>query len=55
MAVGRCFIGVLLLKEELTSTMLLGILVVLAGAAILLLRSRIHHEGKVPPVKTAQQ
>ena len=55
MPVVSCFIGVFFLNEELTTKKLLGILVVLAGAAILLLRSRIHHEGKVPPAKTAQE
>lgn len=49
MPVVSCFIGVFFLEEELTSRKLLGILVVLAGAAVLLLRSRIHHEGKIPP------
>ena len=37
-----------LLPEELTAKKLLGILVVLSGAAVILLRSRIHHEGKTP-------
>ena len=55
MPVVSCFIGVFFLNEELTTKKLLGILVVLAGAAILLLRSRIHHEGKVPPVKAERQ
>ena len=49
MPIVSCFIGVFFLGEELTSKKLLGILVVLSGAAILLLRSRIHHEGKLPP------
>ena len=49
MPVVSCFIGVFFLDEELTAEKLLGILVVLAGAAILLLRSRIHPEGKAPP------
>ncbi len=45
MPVVSCFIGVFFLNEELTVKKMLGILVVLAGAAILLLRGRIHHEG----------
>ena len=48
MPVVSCFIGVFFLHEELTAKKLLGILVVLAGAAVILLRSRIHHEGPVP-------
>ena len=48
MPVVSCFIGVFFLNEELTTKKMLGILIVLAGAAVLLLRSRIHHEGKVP-------
>lgn len=55
MPVVSCFIGVFFLGEELTSKKLLGILVVLAGAALLLLRSRIHHEGKVPAAEAKQQ
>ena len=46
MPVVSCFIGVFFLNEELTAKKMLGILIVLAGAAVLLLRSRIHHEGK---------
>ena len=45
MPVVSCFIGVFFLNEELTAKKMLGILVVLAGAAVLLLRGRIHHEG----------
>ena len=45
MPVLSCFIGVFLLDEELTTGKLLGILVVLSGAAVILLRSRIHPEG----------
>ena len=48
MPVLSCFIGVFFLNEELTAKKLLGILVVLAGAAVILLRSRINHEGPVP-------
>ena len=48
MPVLSCFIGVFFLNEELTVKKLLGILVVLSGAAVILLRSRIHHEGKTP-------
>ena len=54
MPVMSCFIGVFFLDEDLTTKKLLGILVVLAGAAILLLRSRIHPEGKVPQEITQQ-
>ena len=46
MPVLSCFIGVFFLHEELTAKKLLGILVVLAGAAVILLRARINHEGK---------
>ena len=48
MPVLSCFIGVFFLGEELTAKKLLGNLVVLSGAAVILLRSRIHHEGKTP-------
>ena len=48
MPVLSCFIGVFFLGEELTAKKLLGILVVLSGAAVILLRSRIHREGKTP-------
>ena len=48
MPVLSCFIGVFFLNEELTVKKLLGILVVLSGAAVILLRSRIHREGKAP-------
>jgi len=37
---------VFFLNEELTVKKLLGILVVLAGAAVILLRARINHEGR---------
>ena len=43
MPVLSCFIGVWFLKETLTIRKILGILVVLAGAALILLRSKIHH------------
>ena len=45
MPVVSCFIGVFFLNEELTAKKMLGILIVLAGAAVLLLRGRIHHDG----------
>lgn len=41
-----CFIGVFFLNEELTVKKLLGILVVLSGAAVILQRGRINHEGR---------
>ena len=47
MPVLSCFIGVFFLNEELTTKKLLGILVVLAGAAVILQRGRINaHHGK---------
>ena len=46
MPVVSCFIGVFFLGEELTTGKLLGILTVLAGAAVILLRARINHEGR---------
>lgn len=46
MPVLSCFIGVFFLKEELTTKKLLGILVVLAGAAVILQRGRINHSGR---------
>ena len=46
MPVLSCFIGVFFLHEELTTKKLLGILVVLAGAAVILQRGRINHEGR---------
>lgn len=45
MPVLSCFIGVMFLGEELTGTKLLGIAVVLAGAAVILQRGRINREG----------
>ena len=45
MPILSCFIGVAFLGETLTSSKILGILIVLAGAALILLRSRIHHEA----------
>ena len=46
MPVVSCFIGVFFLHEELTAKKLVGILVVLAGAAVILQRARINREGK---------
>ena len=43
MPVLSCFIGVFFLNEELTTKKLLGILIVLAGAAVILMRGRINH------------
>ncbi len=48
MPVVSCFIGVLFLDEELTLKKTLGILVVLLGAAVILLRSRLHRESSTP-------
>lgn len=45
MPILSCFIGVLFLNETLTAEKITGILIVLAGAALILLRSRLHHEG----------
>ena len=50
MPVLSCFIGVFFLNEELTVKKMLGILVVLAGAAVIVLRGRINHEGR--PVRS---
>ena len=47
MPVLSCFIGVWFLGETLTVSKMLGILVVLSGAAIILLRGRINREGRV--------
>ncbi|MBE7005167.1 MAG: DMT family transporter [Ruminococcaceae bacterium] len=46
MPILSCFIGVVFLGEQLTGAKLLGILVVLAGAAVILLRTRINREGE---------
>ena len=46
MPVVSCFIGVFFLHEQLTAKKLVGILVVLAGAAVILQRARINREGK---------
>ena len=46
MPVLSCFIGVFFLNEELTLKKMLGILVVLAGAAVILLRGRINRDGR---------
>ena len=43
MPVLSCFIGVFFLGEELSSKKLLGILIVLSGAAVILQRGRINH------------
>ena len=52
MPVGSCFIGVFFLDEELTAKKAIGILVVLLGAAVILLRSRLHRaesmDGEAP-------
>lgn len=48
MPVVSCFIGVFFLNEQLTAKKLLGILIVLAGAALILLRGRINHEPSAP-------
>ena len=53
MPVVSCFIGLFFLGEELTAGKLVGILVVLAGAAVILLRARIHPEGK--PLKESEK
>lgn len=45
MPVLSCFIGVFFLNEDLTPKKLLGILVVLTGAAVILLRNRINHSA----------
>lgn len=45
MPILSCFIGVLFLNESLNVEKILGIFVVLCGAAVILLRSRLHHEG----------
>ena len=46
MPVLSCFIGVFFLDESLTTKKMLGILVVLAGAAVILQRGRINHEER---------
>ena len=46
MPVLSCFIGVFFLNEELTVMKMLGILVVLSGAAIILQRGRINREDR---------
>ena len=45
MPIVSCFIGVIFLGEELTGKKTLGIAVVLLGAALILLRSRLHRES----------
>ena len=42
MPVVSCLIGVLFLQETLTARKLLGIAVVLLGAAVILLRGKLH-------------
>ena len=46
MPVLSCFIGVFFLNEDLTVKKILGILVVLAGAAVILQHGRINHDGR---------
>ncbi len=46
MPVLSCFIGVFFLNEELTTKKILGILIVLSGAAVILQRGRINHAGR---------
>ena len=46
MPVLSCFIGMFFLNEELTDRKLLGILIVLSGAAVILQRGRINHAGR---------
>ena len=46
MPVLSCFIGVFFLNESLTVKKMLGILIVLAGAAVILQRGRINREGR---------
>ncbi len=46
MPVVSCLIGVFFLDEALTAKKLLGILVVLSGAAVILLRAKLHKESK---------
>ena len=50
MPVLSCFIGVFFLNEELTAKKLVGILVVLSGAAVILQRGRINRAGS--PVRS---
>ncbi len=42
MPVAGCFIGAVFLRERLTAAKLMGVAVVLAGAALILLRDRLH-------------
>lgn len=44
MPILSCFIGVLFLGETLTSTKIMGIIIVLIGAAVILLRGKLHPE-----------
>lgn len=45
MPILSCFIGVMFLNESLTTEKILGIFVVLIGAAVILLRNKLHHKG----------
>lgn len=47
MPILSCFIGVMFLNESLTTEKILGIFVVLIGAAVILLRNKLHHKGGV--------
>ena len=49
MPVVSCLIGLFFLGEELSAGKAAGILVVLAGAALILLRARLHREPSPPP------
>ena len=53
MPIVSCFIGVAFLGEELTARKALGILVVLLGAAVILLRAKLHREEAASDDKTA--
>ena len=48
MPVVSCLIGAAFLHETLTGKKLLGVAVVLAGAAVILLRDRLHREKEAP-------
>ena len=48
MPIMSCFIGVFFLGEELTIRKAAGILVVLLGAAVILLRAKLHREENTP-------
>ena len=55
MPVVSCFIGVAFLNEELTAKKLSGIAVVLAGAAVILLRDRINRGQALAPAAKRRQ